>query len=267
VAYLADMITKAPARPRSGGAMVWAYFDETVVHEQVDKNLIPTHLLVGGGVSTLEKWKALEDKWRQALSDEGVSCFHAREFYNFRKEFEWYTSEGEKDFQRHAAFRDRLADIIIEYVDEAIAFTSAVSIRQGSSPKQVEKSVYKRALRDGAFKALNALSREVLRPSGGAYVILARHPDMPPWLLLQLFADMNWDNSLKGCGVFAPEDVIQLQAADYLCNAFNRMWNELPSKSAERLQEGFRKRGKQIRLQLGTSRQTPNDFLAGVRPV
>lgn len=66
--------------------------------------------------------------------------------------------------------------------------------------------------------------------------------------------------------MFAPEDVVQVQAADYLCNAFNRMWNELPSRSAERLQEGFRKRGKPIRLQLGTSAQTPNGFLDGERP-
>jgi len=252
---------------RRGLPMVWAYFDETVVHEKVDGKLVPTHLLIAGGVSTLDKWKPLEEKWRQALSDEGVSCFHGSEFYHFRREFAWYTPQGEKDYPRHAAFRDRLADIIIEHVDEAIAFTSAVSVRDGASAKQVEKAVYKRALRDGAFKALSALSREVLRPSGGAYVILARHPDVPPWLLLQLFADMNWDNSLKGCGVFEPADVVQLQAADYLGNAFNRMSNDLPSKSAERLQEGFRKRGKQIRLQLGTSAQTPSDFLEGVRPV
>lgn len=190
----------------------------------------------------------------------------AASFISFA-EFEWYTPAGEKDYPRHEAFRDRLADIIIENVDEAIAFTSDIPVRLGSSTQQVEKSVHKKALRDGAFKALNSLSREVLRPSGGAYVILARHPDMPPWLLLQLFADMNWDNSLKGCGVFSPQDVIQLQAADYLGNAFNRMWNDLPSRSADRLKEGFRKRGKQIRLQLSTSSQTPNDFLGGVRPV
>jgi hypothetical protein len=96
--YLADMIARAPARPRRV-AMVWAYFDETVVHEQVDGKLIPTHLLIAGGASTLEKWKSLEGKWRQALSDEGVSCFHGSEFYHFRKEFEWYTPEG-KNVQR-----------------------------------------------------------------------------------------------------------------------------------------------------------------------
>lgn len=147
--------------------MVWAYFDETVVHEKVGDTLIPTHLLVGGAVSTKEKWDGLEKEWNRALSDEGISCFHAKDFYSFRRAFEWYTPSGEKDFKRHEALRDRLADIIIEHVDEAVAFTSAVSVRDGASAKQVEKSVYKRALRDGAFKALNDLSREVLRPSGG----------------------------------------------------------------------------------------------------
>lgn len=150
VAYLANTV-RAPARARRGLPMVWAYFDETVVHEKVDGKLVPTHLLIAGGVSTLDKWKPLEEKWRQALSDEGVSCFHGSEFYHFRREFAWYTPQGEKDYPRHAAFRDRLADIIIEHVDEAIAFTSAVSVRDGASAKQVEKAVYKRALRDGAF--------------------------------------------------------------------------------------------------------------------
>jgi hypothetical protein len=250
-AYLADMIAKTPARSRSA-AMVWAYFDETVTHRKVDgeadkpPQYLPDQLLVGGCVSSLEKWKAFEAEWRRALDDEGIGVFHATDFYGFKKQFEWYTPEGEKDFARHEVFRDRLADIIIEQVEEALAFTAAVSV--GAT----EKSVFKRAYNDGALRALNAMSRRVF-DGDPAYVILARHPHVPPWLLLRYFENFNWDNSLMGCGIFDPKDVIPLQAADFVCHAVNRTWNGLEAKSERRLAEGFGKRGKVFSVQLGSS--------------
>src|SRR5215467_2112276 len=134
VAYLADMISRRPVRASMRFAMVWAYFDETVVHHKIDgedgkpPQYVPSALLIGGCVSSLEKWKAFEPKWTQVLQDEKISAFHAKDFYSFRKQFEWYTPDGKKDVERHTAFRDRLADIIIEHVDEAIAFTAAVSV-------------------------------------------------------------------------------------------------------------------------------------------
>jgi hypothetical protein len=257
--YLANMIAKAPPAPTSI-AMVWAYFDETVVHHKEETKegkpprYVPSQLLIGGCVSSLDKWNAFERKWRKALEDEKVSTFHSADFYQFKKQFEWYTPKGEKDFARHEAFRDRLADLIIEYVDEALVFTAAVSV--GST----EKAVYKRAYNDGALRALHALSREVLKPSGGAHVILARHPDIPPWLLLRYFANFNWDNSLKGCGIFDPREVIQLQAADFVCHTSNRLYHGLTTKSYERLAEGFRRGGKRWRNQIASSWNPPSDW-------
>jgi len=226
--------------------MVWAYFDETIVHRKQADRYVPDQLLVGGCVSSLEKWKAFEQEWCQALEQEGIGAFHATDFYGFKQEFEWFTPEGGKDWPRHEAFRDRLADIIIEYVEEALSFPSAVWT--GAS----EKAVYKRAYRDGALRALNELSRKVFR-GDPAYVILARHRDIPPWLLLRYFANFNWDNSLSGCGIFDPKEVVPLQAADFVCHAVNRQWNGLETKSQTRLAEGFGKRGKIFRVQLGSS--------------
>jgi hypothetical protein len=156
-----------------------------------------------------------------------VAIFHAKDFYSFRKEFEWFTPEGERDWPRHAAFRDRLADIITKHVEEAVAFTAAVGVND------TEKAVFKRAYQDGALRALQAMSRKVF--SDPAYVILARHPQMPPWLLLRYFTNFNWDNSLMGCGIFDPRDVLPLQAADFVCHAVNRTWNGLEAKSRDRL--------------------------------
>jgi hypothetical protein len=230
--------------------MVWAYFDETVTHTADGK---PDQLLVGGCVSSLDKWKALETDWRQALANENVTCFHAKDFYGFRKEFEWFKPDGQRDLPRHEAFRDRIADIIIEHVEEAVSFASAVWV--GAK----EKAVYKRAYRDGALRAMHQMSRRVFR-GDPAYVILARHPQSPPWLMLRYFENFNWDNALMGCGIFDPKDVIQLQAADYVCHAVNRTWNGLEAKSLERMGEGFGKRGKIFSTQLGSSWNPPDEI-------
>lgn len=232
--------------------MVWAYFDETVVHRKVEGQggeplrYEPYQLLVGGCVSTLDKWKAFEVEWRKALSDARVSVFHSADFYNFKKDFEWYTPEKQKDWKRHEAFRDRLADLIIEYVEEAITFPANVSV------EATEKAVFKRAYADGALRALNEMSRRVFQDDP-AYVILARHPHMPPWLMLRYFENFNWDNALMGCGIFDPRDVPQLQAADFICHSVNRTWNGLETKSLDRLSKGFGERGKPFRTQLGSS--------------
>ena len=249
VAYLAEIISRAPARPRSL-AMVWAYFDETVTHTIDGK---PDQLLVGGCVSSIDKWKAFETDWRKALADENITGFHAKDFYQFRKEFEWFTPNDEKDWPRHEAFRDRLADIIIEHVEEAISFASAVWV--GAK----EKAVFKRAYRDGALRAMNEMSRRVFRDDP-AYVILARHPQSPPWLMLRYFENFNWDNALLGCGIFDPKDVIQLQAADFVCHAINRTWNGLEAKSLTRMSEGFGKRGKIFGTQLASSWNPPDEI-------
>jgi hypothetical protein len=239
--------------------MVWAYFDETVVHKKVDgengkpPQYWPDLLLIGGCVSSLEKWKAFEPQWRQALDAEKISVFHAKDFYSFKREFEWFTPAGEKDWPRHSAFRDRLADIITEHVEEALVFTSAVSV------DAKENAVFKRAYNDGALRALNSMSRRIFRDDP-AYVILARHPQVPPWLLLRYFENFNWDNALMGCGIFDPRDVLSLQAADFVCHSVNRTWNGLEARSHDRLAEGFRKRGRVFSVQLGSSWNPPSEI-------
>jgi hypothetical protein len=130
---------------------MWAYFDETIVYEkgkakdgQTDV-WIPTTLVVGGCFSSAAMWKDFETEWGNALASEGVSAFHAKDFYAFKREFEWYR-DAEKDWPRHSAFRDKLTDIIIEYVDEATGFTSDIPLGAGG------KGVLRRAHKDSVFQ-------------------------------------------------------------------------------------------------------------------
>jgi hypothetical protein len=245
-AHLARMIAVYGCSSPAEIAMVWAYLDETSVHEKVEgaDKLQPVLMLVGGCLASQRKWEKFLPKWRKALRDEKVSAFHAKHFYAFRKEFEWHLPDGQRDWQRHGKFRDRLADIITEFTDEAIAFTSQIEITKTAKIKDVYKDAAVRAMHRLAFKSLYDQK---------PYVIFARHPDVSPWLLLRYFEQMSWDNRLRGCGIFDPLDVIQLQAADYVMHSVNRTWGGEAAKSHDRLVEGFRARGKQFLVQLQSS--------------
>jgi hypothetical protein len=79
--------------------------------------------------------------------------------------------------------------------------------------------------------------------------------------MLRFFEQLNWDNSLKGIGIFEPIEVLPLQAADFICHIIKRTWSgEEKVTSKDRLAEGFRKRNKQFLVQISTSRKTPDDF-------
>ena len=104
--------------------MLWAYFDETVPHEADAASVNrPKEMILGGCVVKAEQWERFVPKWRQALQEENVGMFHAKNFYHFRDEFKWFDKNNERDVARHDRFNDKLADIILEHVDELMAFT------------------------------------------------------------------------------------------------------------------------------------------------
>lgn len=224
--------------------MAWAYFDETIVEEKdpATGRTTPTDLLVGGCVSSEAKWRKLEVQWKKALKAERVTTFHAKDFYAFKREFEWY-QDGKRDYARHEAFRDRLADIIAEHTDEAIAFTSQISMKKGR---------LRQSYGDAVARALHRFDRTV-HGSEPACLIFANHPELSRWTLLRYFENMTAHSSLRGCGVFDPRDVIPLQAADFVCHAVNKSWGGLQTKSERRLAEGYRSRDKTFTVQLGSS--------------
>ena len=116
---------------------------------------------------------------------------------------------------RHSAFRDRLADIITGFTDEAMAFTSQISITDNVKIKDVYKNAAVQAMHRLAWKTFHGKK---------TCVIFARHPEVSPRLLLRFFEQQNWDNSLRGCAIFDPLDVVPLQAADFVMHAVNRTW-------------------------------------------
>lgn len=234
---------------------IWAYFDETVVHEPNSSNQrLPTDLLVGGCSATESQWIKLTKQWRKALACEHVTAFHAKHFYSFQKEFKWLTPEGKPDWERHGKFRDQLADIITANVDEAVVFTSQISLKNNGRVRQAYTDAALRAMHDFTWKKFGR---------GGAYVIFARHPEISRWSILRKFEQLNWDSALLGCGVFEAQEVAPLQVADFVCHATNKSWGGIQTKSEQRLIKGFRRRQKQYRIQLGSSWSPPAEILEG----
>lgn len=244
VAHLAHLIETYGCKPRVKLAMVWAYFDETVVNErsEVDGKRHPIDMIVGGCIATLKQWNAFSEEWQKALSDEGAKVFHATDFYAFRREFSWF-KDGERDFARHAAFRDRLAEIIVEHVDGAVTFPSMLSV--------TEKGI-RRAYEDAVMRTIYDFTR-VARPEDDLNIILARHPEISPWAILHTFEKINWENRLSGCGIFYSHQVLPLQAADFILHSINKKWEGLETKSFERLRDGFAKRNKEFISQVAST--------------
>jgi hypothetical protein len=227
-------------------AMLWAHFDETVVNavDAGDGKLRPTEIFVGGCVATADKWEKFARKWRQALAQYGVSSFHAKDFYAFQGEFKWYDKNNQRDLKRHGRFRDRLADIILDHVDELIVFTSMVPVRDRGIRK---------AYTDAALRALYDATKFRTRGKDSIYIVLARHPELSPWSILKWFEQIDWERKLAGCAIFQPDDVTPLQAADFVLHSLNKAWGGLETASLKRLSEGCNKRNIPFRQQIAST--------------
>jgi hypothetical protein len=227
-------------------AMLWAYLDETVVNAIEGKGgkRWPTEMFVGGCVATARRWEGFAPKWKDALDRAGVSVFHATDFYAFQGEFKWFDKKGDRDLERHSQFRDELADIILDHADELIVFTSMVPIRERGT---------RRAYTDAALRALYDATKFRVRGKHSLYIVLARHPELSPWSILKWFEQIDWEQKLAGCGIFQPDDVPPLQAADYVLHSLNKAWGGIETPALSRLQDGCAKRNIPFRQQIASS--------------
>jgi hypothetical protein len=235
--------------------MLWAYFDETIVNvvDAGGGKLRPKEMFVGGCVADGQQWEEFKVDWRGALADEGVKAFHARDFYAFKGDFNWLTTNGEHDLVRHGNFRDKLADIILEYTEELLVFTSMAPIRERGTRKAYE---------DAVMRALFDFTKNKRGVPDSVYVVLARHPEISPWSILRKFEQIDWEGKLAGCGLFLPADVAPLQAADFVLHSANKRWGGLEVASFRRLAEGCAKRKKSFRQMIASTSHEVERLLA-----
>jgi hypothetical protein len=235
LAHLMRMVEQSRLRrkPHFDVAMVWAYFDESAVEEGDPKRF--SDLIVGGCFSSQRNWDAFSVAWTDALQKQGVERFHAKDFYGYRGEFKWFDHNGEPDAKRHGDFRDQLADIILEHIEQGIAF-----VNPARKVKRPVKDAYEKGIVDAFVNA----TRGHPRPHKPLYIVLARHPELSPWSVLKRFEQVNWEDQLAGCGVFSPEEVIPLQSADFVLHTVKHYITGKETASFLRLRDGLIKRNK-----------------------
>jgi hypothetical protein len=228
--------------------LLWSYFDETAVEEEDESGKrVFKYMLVGGCISTKSRWDRFEVEWSKALADEGVAAFHGKDFYSFKGEFDWYR-RGVKDRERHVAFRNSLANIILENVSAIVGFYAG----EAKGLKPVVK-----AYTDCVDYLLKDLQRSTDQKNHIG-IVFARRPDVSPWRLLRTFENHNWDGRLGGCGIFRPEDVIPLQASDFVMHAMNSRWRDVPNEAFEHLKAGAKQRGVLMSLNLRGAPSSPD---------
>ena len=123
-------------------------------------------------------------------------------------------------------------------------FTSMVPIRDRGT---------RRAYTDAALRALYDATKFRMRGKDSLYIVLARHPELSPWSILKWFEQIDWEDKLAGCGIFRPDDVLPLQAADFVLSALNRAWGGVQTASLTRLSEGCLRRNIPFRQQIAST--------------
>ena len=144
--------------------------------------------------------------------------FPCQGLYAFQGEFKWFNSDGERDLKRHGRFRDKLADIIVEHIDAAISFMSLISV----GAKGVRQSY-----EDAALRGLYNFTKGRTGKRDSLCIVLARHPELSPWSILNKFEMIDWEQKLAGCAILSPHDVLPLQAADFALHSLNKRWGGL----------------------------------------
>ena len=155
-------------------AASWVYLDETAHTEIVQGRERFRDMIVGGCRASEAQWRAFSIAWRKALDEEGVATFHGKNFFSYNDEFRWYRN-GAKDEERHARFRDKLVQIILDHVEEIVGYCNAAE-----DVARPVREAYKKSIAN-AFRTLTGEWGQQV------YVVLARHPELSPWTVLKIF--------------------------------------------------------------------------------
>jgi hypothetical protein len=99
---------------------VWMKYDESGEYD-AQGNLL--NMTLGGCVTTLEKWQALDLEWKQILDSElshvpeDQRCFHMTDFEAWVPPFDFKLPNGERDKEKHNRILNRLLDAMLRHIE------------------------------------------------------------------------------------------------------------------------------------------------------
>ena len=183
--------------------MLWAYLDESGVHDPSSGHL--RRLLVAGGISSSESWKALSVEWRAVLSASNIPMFHMKDFEARKGCFAQWPEERRRDLL------NSLLDIALRYVP-AFWGVADPPLAPGA------QGLFKRSYITDAAKTVSEMGVLSSLTNLPITLILARHRDIRPSLMNRLCERTNvqfgaFDDPITCC---------PLQVADIVAYEFSR---------------------------------------------
>jgi hypothetical protein len=172
---------------------LWAYFDESGLHDATDGSL--AKLTVGGCVATSEAWEALSPSWSNAIANMGLSEFHMKDFEHRKGAYSKW-SEPERKERLNI-----LLDIIGAAKPNCIGFTNWVRPGEGTA------AIYKRCAHDVLLE-LGLYEDEFA-------IVFAQHPEYGDYSRLhQTLVKHGYGKSIKSVTTARPREICPLQVAD-----------------------------------------------------
>jgi uncharacterized phage-like protein YoqJ len=191
-------------RPTRLVAMIWAYFDESGVHNLSTSKL--EWLVIGGALATEDNWARLSEDWKVALEDAKINVFHMTDFETYNGEFEGWTEE------QHDVLLDRLLVIQAKYVHEIFGATH--DNKKNMKQRKVFRKIYRNNVADIIMIAANHLMIDQNDPIS---LMFAAHKEITHKNLEGHFMDLvRDDDRFAECVVGKPKDYPPLQMADLI---------------------------------------------------
>jgi hypothetical protein len=191
--------------------VLWAYFDESFEHVPNAGKQEQVRIGVGGSIAPESAWAALEPQWAKAIEDEGVSAFHATEFYGRQGEFVGWSNS------RRDAFLTRLLDAADEHIGPILGAQYSLSV----PPRKIRAAYIATA-----WQALMGALLEAHRSGDRLSVVYALFPKVSEQVYRGFFRAIDRERmQLATVTTGSPTLCPRLQVADLLAyevRKFNR---------------------------------------------
>jgi hypothetical protein len=208
--------------PRDLILMLWAYMDETGLHEKTGGRC--THLAVGGAIAEFRDWRRLSRRWKEALKDENLCEFHMTDFEASEGEFKGWSQS------RHEQFLNRLLTIILE-CNVLACLGVATNAPQRQKGRRWFPPVYKSCVKGLAWRLIEEVER-LSKRRRGVHAVFAHHPQIRFHDLAHYFQAINDAHPNRVTITTAkPCMVLPLQVADLVIYETVKWFHE-PNRSA-----------------------------------
>lgn len=227
---------------------VYVYYDESGEYEQGTGSLL--NMSMGACVAPLNRWTDFGNAWNSALASEGLTSFHMTDFEAWKAPFDFKTTDGGRDKEKHNRLLNALLDLMVGHVEHFAGFASGNLI----SPDRTR--AHELALEDcvlaAVTHAIHDLWDHYKRPIN---LVFGKQKHFGYAKIMKYVELYDWGEGrgrLGSVGVDEPNRLPQLQAADILTYEMSKVQRDRPTRYPfTRLRDEAKARGIPMTLKWG----------------